>query len=192
MFNIQAGCLFADDLDENPFLPFSVELSIEYPLPGPEVQLATGNSDSNLPAHNGAFQMGVGVVFVSVMLVPGVGFFGRKPFEPDLKVMMQAGFVVVDKNAGGNMHGIAQQKPLRNAAFRKTLLDLRSNIDKLTPLRSLKPEFFSIAFHIFILSAGTKKGPRPASERHFSPNQANLKEEKTPPRPPFVIPLRAS
>jgi hypothetical protein len=61
--------------------------------------------------------------------------------------MMQSGFVIVDENAGGNVHGIAKDKPFFDAAFFEALLDLRRDVNKLTSAFCVEPEFFSIAFH---------------------------------------------
>jgi hypothetical protein len=65
---------------------------------------------------------------------------------------MQAGFIVVDKDAGGDVHGVAEDEALGDATFLEAMLNLRRDIDKFSPGFSAEPEFFSITFHDLVLS----------------------------------------
>jgi tyrosine-protein phosphatase SIW14 len=103
------GSLFSDDLDKDPFLTPSVELAVEDLLPGAEVQLAVGNSHDDLPAHDLALQVGVGVVLAGVVVPISADRFVRSEvFEPFVVVEDQPALVVVDVDAGGNVHGVDQ------------------------------------------------------------------------------------
>ena len=61
--------------------------------------------------------MGVAVVFKAIMPVLAVGLFRRQFFQPDLIVMVEAAFIVVNKDTGGDIHGVDQAQPLFDTAF---------------------------------------------------------------------------
>ena len=64
------SALFANDLDQNALAAPSVELAIKDLLPRAEVEFTRRNRDHNLPPHDLAFHMGIGIVLaVSVMAV---------------------------------------------------------------------------------------------------------------------------
>lgn len=90
--------LFADNLDKQPFSTVAVKLVIKNVLPGPKVQMAVGDCDDHLPAHHLTLQVCVGVVFGTVMSILIVWLFWGQFLQPNLIVVMQAGFVVVDKH----------------------------------------------------------------------------------------------
>ena len=50
------------------------------------------------------------------MGILAVGSFRRQFFKPLFKVGVEAGFVIVDEDAGADVHGVAEQKPFRDAA----------------------------------------------------------------------------
>ena len=50
--------------------------------------------------------MGVGIILSAVMGVLGMRLFGGEFFKPFLKIPVQPGFVVINKNARGDVHGI--------------------------------------------------------------------------------------
>jgi len=95
-FNIEV-LLLPDDLHQHPFLPFSIELTIENLLPGTEVELAVRDRDDDLAAHDRPLEVRIGVVFAAVVLVLGNRFVRRKLLEPDLEVLKQAALIVVDE-----------------------------------------------------------------------------------------------
>jgi hypothetical protein len=84
----------ADDLDEDPLRPVAVELAVEDLLPGAEVELALGDGDDDLAAHDLAFEVGVGVVLAGAVV--GVPLRRRverrQAFQPRLVVGVQPGF----------------------------------------------------------------------------------------------------
>ena len=107
-----AACCFSasfpNNLHQHPLPSLTVELAVEDLFPGAKVETAAGYSGYYLTAHDAAFQVGVGVDFAGVVMVGSDRLVGGKFFKPDVKVMVKAGFVVVDKNAGCDVHGIYQ------------------------------------------------------------------------------------
>ena len=66
--------LLSDDFDQNPFLSFAVEFTVKNLFPVPQVEIAGGHCHHHFPAHDGALQVGVGIVFITVMVITGIGF----------------------------------------------------------------------------------------------------------------------
>lgn len=68
----RAPTSLADDFDEDAFSSAAVELAIENLFPRSEIQFAFRNRDDDFASHDLAFQMGVGVIFASpVVLIVG-------------------------------------------------------------------------------------------------------------------------
>jgi len=51
-------------------------------------------------------------------------------FEPDVKVMVEAGFVVVDEHGGRYVHGVAEQQPIFYPALLEAFFHLRRDVDE--------------------------------------------------------------
>ena len=97
----RAGRSFPNDLDEDPFAAFPVELAVEDLFPRAKVKPAPGHRHDHFPAHDGAFEVGIGIVFGSIVRVLRVGLLGGQFFQPPLEVLVQPGLVVIDKYARG-------------------------------------------------------------------------------------------
>ncbi len=138
--------LFSDNLYQNTFSSFAVELAVEDLFPRPEVELTLRDCHYHLTAHNLTFKVSIGIIFKTIVTVLAVRFLGSQLLKPDLHVVMQAAFVVVDENAGCNVHRIDQYQSLPDAAFAQAKLYLRSDVDKLPTLRRLKPKLFPYDF----------------------------------------------
>ena len=123
---------FPDDLDQHALGPVAVELAVEDLLPRPEIQLAFGDGDDDFPTHDLTLQVSVGVVLAGavVVIVVGVGVEGSDLFEPFAKVVVQAFFVVIDKNGSGDVHRVAKDDPLGDAAALNYLFNLGSDIQE--------------------------------------------------------------
>ena len=106
-FNSNFKQLFPNNLYQYPFAPFAVKFTVEDLFPRAEIQFSAGNGNNHFTAHDGAFQMGIGIVFKTIVPVLRIGFFRCKFFKPDFKIMMQTRFIIIDKYAAGDMHGIA-------------------------------------------------------------------------------------
>jgi hypothetical protein len=86
------------------FSATAIEFAVEDLFPRAEVELAFGDGNDDLAAHDLAFHVGVGIVFAgAVVLVLGSGRVGSELFEPDIVVVQQAVFGVIDIDAGGAM-----------------------------------------------------------------------------------------
>jgi len=81
----------------------------------------------------------VGIIFKSIMLVLRVRLFRGQFFEPYFKIMMQAGFIIIDKDTAGDVHGVAKQETLLDSAFFEALLHPRGNIDQLPAAANVEP-----------------------------------------------------
>ena len=93
------------------FARLAVELAVEDLFPRAEVELAVGDGDDDLAAHDLAFHVGVGVVFAGavVMVARGRRIEGGELLQPLLVVFVQPRLVVVDEHAGGDVHGVHQE-----------------------------------------------------------------------------------
>jgi hypothetical protein len=115
-------------LDQHPFPPPAVELIVEDPLLGTKVEAAAGDGDDHLAAHDLRSAAGfccplqvrvggpvrsswtrrrrstAGVLSGAVVEVLAGRRVRRQFFEPHLVIVMQAAFVVVDEDAGRNVH----------------------------------------------------------------------------------------
>lgn len=110
--------LFVTDyLHQHPFPAATIKLAIEYLFPGAEIKLTIGDCDHHLPAHHLPLQMGVRVVLTDVMTVLIDRFVGSQLFKPKLIIVMQTGFIIIDKDRCGNVHGIHKYQPLGYPAF---------------------------------------------------------------------------
>lgn len=98
--------LFADDLDQNPLFTPTVKLTIKNLLPRAKVQFAFSHGNNNLPAHYLSLQMGVGIVLVAIMVVLIDRVMWGEFFQPNLVIMVQAGFIIVYEHGSGDMHGV--------------------------------------------------------------------------------------
>ena len=128
-----------DDLHQHPFAPHPIEFAVENLLPRSEVEFAAGDGNYDFSSHYRSFQVGVGVVLVAVVAVVRVRFFRGQPFEPYLEVVMEPRLVVVDEDAGSDVHGVAEKEPFTDAAFPEALGDGGGDVDQLAALLDVEP-----------------------------------------------------
>ena len=119
-----------DDFHENPFLSSSVKFTVKDPLPCAKIQIPLRHGDNHFPAHDLSLHMGIRVVLTHIVLVLRNRFMGCQFLQPEFIVVMKAGFIVINKDRGRNMHGIDKDKPLLDSAILQALVDLRSDIDE--------------------------------------------------------------
>jgi hypothetical protein len=104
------GFLFPNDLDQHPLAPATVEFPVKDLLPGAEIQPAPADRHHHLTAHHLALHLCDGVVLAGIVVpVLRDGLVWGELLQPALVVLVQAGFVVVDKDGGGNVHGVNQR-----------------------------------------------------------------------------------
>ena len=98
---------FSDHLDQHALAPLPVELPVEDLLPGAEVELAAGDGDHDLSAHDLALQVRVAVILARpVVFLPADGLMGGQLFQPPIVVLMEARLVVVDEDRRRDVHRV--------------------------------------------------------------------------------------
>ncbi len=134
----------ANDFHQDSFFSAPVKLTIKNLFPRTEIQLSLGHRNDNLTPHDRSFQMSIAVIFTGIIMPIKIkGLMRSKLFEPTLKVMMKPGFIIIDKDRRGDVHGIAQQKSLADTAFLQTLPDLCGNVDKAPPTGNIERQLLS-------------------------------------------------
>jgi len=103
------------------------------------VELAAGDGDYYFAPHDLALHVGVGVYFACVVAVAGDRFVGGKFFQPYVKVVVKAGLIVIDKNAGGNVHGVGKAQAFLNAGIPQKGLNFARYIDKFARFFGVEP-----------------------------------------------------
>jgi hypothetical protein len=93
--------------------------------------------------------MGVGIILPDIVPVAGNRIMGSDLFQSHIVIVMQSGFIVIDKNRSGYMHRVAQYQAFLDSACPQTFLDFRRYVDKRSPGGHFKPQFFTVAFHFF-------------------------------------------
>lgn len=120
-------------------------------LPGAEVELAVGDRNHHLSAHDGALEMSVGIVLVAIVPVLTVGLFRSQFFQPGFVILMEAAFIVVDEYAGGDVHRIDQTEAFLNATFVQAFLDQGSDMNDLAAAGCIEPKLLAISLHILMI-----------------------------------------
>jgi len=100
--------------------------------------------------------MGVRIIFAHIMPVLGDGRVRRQFFQPFLIVMVQAGFIIVDKDGSRDVHGVHEYKALSDAALFQASFHLGSHIDQGSSGAHMKPQFFAVISHPGLLSEKKK------------------------------------
>ena len=93
--------------------------------------------------------MGIGIVLAQkIVTVSGDGFMRSQFFQPFFVIRMEPGFVVIDENGSGDMHGVAKQQAFLDAGILQGLPDLLGDVDKGASAGQLEYKFLSVAFHV--------------------------------------------
>ena len=96
-------------------------------------------------AHDGAFKVGVRVVFAGVvMAILPVRFFRRQLLEPFFIVRVQTAFVIVDKDTCRDVHGIDEAKTFANSTLCQAFCDIFGDVDELSAPWNVKPKLLPI------------------------------------------------
>ena len=122
--------LFPDNLHQHSFPAAPVKLPVEDLLPGAEIQLAVGHGHHHFPAHDLALHVGVGIVLPDIVAVLGHRRVGRELLQPDIVVVVQARLVIVDEDAGGDVHGVSPATAPLDAALLQALLHFPGDVDE--------------------------------------------------------------
>ena len=78
--------LFANDLNKDPLISSAIELPIKNLLPWAEIESSLCDGYNDFSPHNGALQVGIRIVFRTIVLVLSVWLFRCQLFEPGFKV----------------------------------------------------------------------------------------------------------
>ncbi|CUQ66967.1 protein of unknown function [Candidatus Nitrospira inopinata] len=159
--------LFADDFHQHSFSSTAVELPVKNLLPWTEVQLAARDGHHHLPPHDLTFHVSVAVVLAGVV-VSIARVVRSEPFEKLVVVAQEAWLVVIDVDAGGDVHGVHQYQALPHSASLDRRFNLRGDVE-ISPSRfGFEPEFFAVGFHgltAVIVPAGPTSFKRKAERR---------------------------
>jgi hypothetical protein len=139
--------LLSDYFHQHSLAPSAVEFAVENLFPRAEVQFAFGDCNDDFPAHDLTLEVGVGIVFASaIVAISGSRLMRREFFQPDLIIVMESRFIVINKHRGGDVHGVDETKAFGHAAPVNQFLDLRRDVDETAPIRHLEPKMFSQRF----------------------------------------------
>jgi hypothetical protein len=89
--------LLADDFNQYPFPATAVKFTVKYLLPGSEIQLSIRNCHYYLSAHDLPFHVSISIVLAHIMAVLAYWFMGCQLFEPDIVIMMESGFIIINE-----------------------------------------------------------------------------------------------
>ena len=95
--------------------------------------------------------MGIGIVFSHIVTVLVDRGMGRQFFQPDVIVVMEAGFIVIDEYGGGDVHRVAEHQAFGYAAFVDAFLNIGCDIDESPAGRYVEPQLFSVTFQNSLL-----------------------------------------
>ncbi len=138
---------FPNDLHQHPLAAAAVELAVEDLLPGAEIEPAIGDGHHHLPAHDLPFQVGVGVVLPDVVAVLRHRGMGGQSLQPEVIVVVQARFIVIDEDRRRDVHRVAEKQSFADAAFPEALLHLRGDVEEGPAAGDAEPEFLAVALH---------------------------------------------
>ena len=114
----------------------AIELTVEDLFPRAEVEATTGNGHDHLAPHDLTLQMGVAVILAGlVVTIPYDRFVRCQALQPLLVIGVQSWLVIIDEDAGSDVHRVDQTEPLVDPTLVQSLLDL-SGIDHLQRIRA--------------------------------------------------------
>src|SRR5690606_67620 len=138
---------FPNNLHQDTFLTAPIELTVENLLPRPKIKTPIGDGHHDLAPHDLALHMRVSIVLTStIMMIATDRLVRRQLFKPYTVIMVQTGFVIVDKNTGGDVHRVDEHQAFLDTCLMQALLDLTGDVDKGHTSRCIEPQFLAIAF----------------------------------------------
>jgi len=128
-----AAGLFADDLYDDALFPLAIELRIEHPLPGPQIQLALCDRQGYGLVQQQTFEVRIAIVFsgfvVAIVLAKRGEFL-----QPFVDILNQSRFVVVHVDGCGNVHRRYKGQAFLHSAFLHGSFYLGSDVDVVSML----------------------------------------------------------
>ncbi len=152
-----AALLDAEDFDDDAFAALAVELRIEDPLPGAEVETAVGYRQRGLVVQEQRLQVCIAIVFASlVMLV--VRPRGSQFLKPLADVLDEAALVIIHIDGGGDMHRGDKAETVLDTAADDDLLDPVCDVNHLAALLRFKDKVLGIALQFVPPGARARQG----------------------------------
>ena len=81
--------LFTNNLDQDPLPASTIKLTIEYLLPGPEMQPPFCDCHHYFTPHDLALEMGIGIVLIPIVMILINRGMGRQFLQPEVVVAMK-------------------------------------------------------------------------------------------------------
>jgi len=143
-----AVSLLSDHFDQDSLGSAAVELSVKDLFPGAEIEGASSDGHSHLSAHDLSLEMGIPIV-LSRAVVPVLvqGLMGSQPFQPVVIVVEEPLLVVIDIDAGSDVHGVDQTQSILYPAPSNHLFNPGGDVEIGPAAFSLKGQIFSEVFH---------------------------------------------
>ena len=144
----QQSALLSNNLHERAFASSAVELTIKNLFPGAKIKCAVRDRDHHLAPHYLALHMRVRIVLSrTVMLILRGGSMRREPFKPNLVIVQQSVFRIIDENGSSDVHRVDQAKAFLHTALADQLLYTVSDINESPAIGDFEPKMFRQAFH---------------------------------------------
>jgi len=92
--------------------------------------------------------VGISIIFPVIVLVLGDRFVWSQFFKPNVKIMMKAGLIVINKNRRRYVHSADENEPLFDSALPEASFHLPGNVDISPPCSRVEPKLFPEALHL--------------------------------------------
>ena len=141
--------LLADKLHEHPFIPSTIEFTVEDLLPWAEVEPTFRDGDHNLSTHDLALEVGVGVILASAIVEIALRALVKRSerLKPSMIIGVKSRLVVIDEHGRRYVHSVDETEPLLNTTLSEELFHVRGYIYELEPFGGVKGKVVSLAFH---------------------------------------------
>src|SRR5262245_53587852 len=143
----------ANNLDDYPLCTLAVELGIENPLPGAQIELSFCNRQSNGLMHEQTLQVRVAVIFAG--LVMAVVLAKRSQlFQPLINVLYEPRLMIVHVHGSCDVHGGNKRQALFHAALTHRGFHLGSDVDVFAMILGIEGQVVGVGFHSSLVFVG--------------------------------------
>ena len=139
--------LHPQHLDDHPLPALPIELGIENPLPGSQVQLPVGHRQRCLVMQQQRLQMRVSIVLARLVMTV-IGPRRRQLLQPLADILDQPALQIVHIDGRCNMHRRNKAQPILHPAAPHNLLHLIGDVHHLPPLPRFKNQILRVTFHL--------------------------------------------
>jgi hypothetical protein len=120
----------SDDFDDDTFAALAIEFALEEALPWGKIDPAIGDRQDDLVMQQEVFEVGIAVILTCLVMAIA-GMYGCELLCPCHEVAVKAGFLVLDDNRCGEVHGRYQGQTFLDAAFTNDAFDIVGDGDDL-------------------------------------------------------------